>query len=477
MITITRRLAGQLRVVFRKALNMTRSTGPALHFATSPGGIRVRARFADAAVEYHVPGKLPLDEMWVPFELLSDVEARRDEPVQIEMLGDRRVLAGWRDGNVPQMVQYDPVTPPDTDDFPETPETLIANPPGLLQALHDAMLTTDPDAARYATDHIQVRGKSGTLAATDGRQMLLQDGFEFPWEDDVLIPRAKVFGSDELPQDKPVAVGKTDDWVAVRVGPWTIWLKIEKKKRFPVVDQHVPRAKDAASGCRLSAADAEFLTQNLPKLPCDEEYNFPVTLDLNGRVAVRAKAADQPRPTELVLSGSQASGEPMRINTNRRFLARAVKLGFSDVHLYTPKVPVMCRDDHRRYVWALLNAESAIAPADDVIRITSADAGPDVQTTNRKPRKRKTTMPQPTSNGNGQGKANGHTSPQATTSAKSDGQGFEVLIEQAEATKVSLRESLSKTGELISALKRHRKQSKLVQSTLQSLRRLQAVDA
>jgi len=44
---------------------------------------------------------------------------------------------------------------------------------------------------------------------------------------------------------------------------------------------------------------------------------------------------------------------------NRKFLARAVKLGFSEVHLYTPKVPVMCRDDHRRYVRALLNPEAA----------------------------------------------------------------------------------------------------------------------
>jgi len=135
-------------------------------------------------------------------------------------------------------------------------------------------------------------------------------------------------------------------------------------------------------------------------------------------------------------------------------------------------IPVMCRDEHRSYVWALLNPESAIAPADNVIRITSADAGQDVPTTNRETRERKAIMPRPTSNGNGQGKANGRTSPQSTPSAKSDDQGFEVLIEQAEATKVSLRDSLSKTSELISALKRQRKQSKAVALTLASLKRL-----
>ena len=67
------------------------------------------------------------------------------------------------------------------------PEQLTENPPRLLTALHDAMLTTDPDPVRFATDHIQVRGKSGTVVATDGRQMLIQDGFEFPWDDDILL--------------------------------------------------------------------------------------------------------------------------------------------------------------------------------------------------------------------------------------------------------------------------------------------------
>ena len=475
MITITRRLALHLRAVFRRALNLsTRGFGPALFFATGPDGTRVKARSGDAAVDYHVAGEFPREELWLPFEFLSDVEGRKDEPVQIEVLGDGRIVAGWRDGEVPQMVQYDPVKSSDTDVFPEVPKKFTENPPDLLKALHDAMLTTDPDAARYATDHIQVRGQSGTLAATDGRQMLIQNGFEFPWDDDVLIPGTKVFDSKELPQDQLVAIGKTKDWVAVRVGPWTIFLRIEKEKRFPEMDHHIPRADNATARFSVSPADAEFLAKSLPKLPADEEYNFPITVDLNGNVAIRARTADQSRPTELALSNSTASGEPIRINMNRKFLARAVKLGFNEVHLYSPKVPVMCRDDYRQYVWALLSHDSAIKPADDVIRIESPPAGQDVSTTNPKPRKRKVTMARPT-NGNSRAKTDGRT--QTTPGTKADDQGIEILIQQAEAVKVSLRESLSKTGELVSSLKRHRKQSKLVASTLQSLRRLQTVDA
>ncbi len=78
-------------------------------------------------------------------------------------------------------------------------------------------------------------------------------------------------------------------------------------------------------------------------------------------------------------------------------------------------------------------------------------------------------------NGNGKAKTNGQS--RATTTDKPDDQGVAALIEQAEAVKVSLRDSLTKTSELISALKRHRKQSKAVRTALISLRRLQAVDA
>ncbi len=475
MITITRRLAGQMRVVFRKALNITRRFGPALHFTTGPDGIRVRAKFGDGAVEYHGPGSLPQDEMWVPFELLSDVEARKDDPVQIEMLGDGRVVAGWRDGKVPQTVQYDPVEPKDAGGFPKPPRTLTQNAPRLLTALHECMQTTDPDSTRYALSCVQLRGSSGDMVATDGRQVLLERGFDFPWDEALLLPRTLVFGAKELPQDEPVAIGKTAAWISVRVGPWTFHAKIDKAGRFPETDGHIPQADSAAARFRMSVADAEFLSKNLPRLPGDDDFNLPVTLDLNGSVAIRAKAADQPQPTELVLSNSTASGQPMRVNTNRTFLARAVKLGFDEVLLYSPKVPVMCRDDHRYYVWALLDPDSTIKPTDDAIRIESSAAEQDPSTTNRKPRRQKTIMPRPTTNENVPAKKNGRV--QTPTNGKADDQDIDTLIEQAEAVKVSLRDSLSKTGELLSALKRHRKQSKAVQTALVSLRRLQAVDA
>ena len=49
-------------------------------------------------------------------------------------------------------------------------------------------------------------------------------------------------------------------------------------------------------------------------------------------------------------------------------------------------------------------------------------------------------------------------------------------VEQAEALRDSLKEALGKTRELIRALKRQKKQTRAVESTLASLRQLQNVD-
>jgi len=172
--------------------------------------MRVRGATPDAAVEYHAPGEFPADRLCAPFELFADIEARKDDPVKLENAGDGSVTASWQDGNVPQLTQYTVDDVPG-DAFPPLPTSTTSNPPRLLEALRDAMATTDDEALRYATDCIQLRG-DGCLLATDGRQILLQNGFEFPWDDELLVPRNLVFGSKDLPGDKPVEVGNTEDW-------------------------------------------------------------------------------------------------------------------------------------------------------------------------------------------------------------------------------------------------------------------------
>jgi hypothetical protein len=473
LITITRRLALSLRSVFRRALGAGRGPGPAVRFAGGPEGLRVRARLGDVAVEYHAPGEITIETLWLPISFLADCEGKREEPVQLESLGEGRVMAQWRDGRVPQLVQYEAVEPPGTEAFPGLPEAFAENSPSLLAAIHDAAETVDPDSIRYALGCVQLQGASGRIVATDGRQLLVQGGFTFPWEGEILVPRTKAFASPELPRDLPVAVGRTDDWVVFRSGPWTLWLAVNKDGRFPNVEPHLPRMDAATARCQLSKADARFLAQTLPRLPGDEEWNCPVTVELNGHVAVRAKATGQPRPTEVVLRNSTWTGEAVRLNTNRRFLARAIRLGFEQVYCFGPRSPLACQEDRRTYVWALLEPDAAIKPAEDPIRLQSPEAGQADSTSNITLKRRIPPITEPAASASGPSKANG----KATTAmpTKSPSEDFVDLIQETKVVRTALRDALGKTNELLTSLKRHRQRSRTLQNTLASLRQLKSL--
>ena len=54
--------------------------------------------------------------------------------------------------------------------------------------------------------------------------------------------------------------------------------------------------------------------------------------------------------------------------------------------------------------------------------------------------------------------------------------GMNVVLQQAEAAKTSLRDAFSQINRLIGSLKRHRRQSKLMQTTLASLKQLQTLE-
>ena len=462
MLIITRRLASRLRSVFRQALNLTsRSMRHPVYLEGGPHGLHIRCcRKDQAAVQYQLDGQHPAETFAVPFELLSDVEGRKDESVKLE-LQQNRVLAQWRDGSVPQLVAHD-VLDSEPDNWPPPAESLEENPPRLLKALADAYQATDPESSRYALGCIQLQGKSGKIAATDGRQILLQSDFTFPWEDDVLVPGSKIFG--QLPSDQPVFIGRSEKWFVLQTGPWTVWLQL-KEGRFPRVEDLVRRCREATASFHISKSDRTFLTQNLRRLPSHNEQTDPVTVDLNGQVAIRARQEVGP-VTELILSDSPCTGEPIRLNTNRFFLARAVQLGFKDVYVFEPNSPAQCEDEHRQYVWALLEPKLTIAPSPDAVRITSSSDSASIPS---QPRRTRTPMSKTPNESTTERRTSNGESRSAETDSSAN------AIEQATALRDTLREATAQAGELIRTLKREKKQAKLVKSTLDSLRQLQDV--
>jgi len=102
-------------------------------------------------------------------------------------------------------------------------------------------------------------------------------------------------------------------------------VKLGKELRFPKVTDHLRSPADAVARLAISAVDAQFLSQSLPRLPGNDDTYRAITLDMNGQIAIRARGEDQHQPTELLLTQSAWSGDPLRISTDRRYFARALR--------------------------------------------------------------------------------------------------------------------------------------------------------
>jgi hypothetical protein len=284
-----------------------------------------------------------------------------------------------------------------------------------------------------------------------------------------------VFACKSLPRDEPILIGKTESHFVLRAGPWTVFLEIKTDVRYPAVERALPAAITATTRLRLGAEDAAFLGQALDRLPGADELNAPATVELNGRIAIRAKAPDQEAATELLLSRSRYSGAPVTFNTNREFLCRAIRLGFSEIAIGDPDAPLVCRDGHRVYGWQPLTRESVIEPSDDVTRIASNSAQTPTTIDPDEPPKARTPLSEriratkndPAVNG----AANGHADPENTGATKLAG-----LIQEAEALHEQLADAKARAARLIVALRRQRKRERLVASTLATLKELKLQD-
>lgn len=462
MIAITRLRARRLRAVFRRHTLGIAHKGlvPPLVLRADPdAGLRVRHHQPALAVECLVAGAgRPEGAIALPLDALADFEGRDDSPVALEAVAPGRTVARWEDRGIPQSREYAVPDPGGLPPFP-APPTAVACPADLLDALAEAAATTDAGSTRYALGCLQLRGGTGEVVATDGRQVLIQGGFRLPWAGDPLVPATPLFASRELPRDRPVEVGRTGAHVMIRAGAFTAWLAV-REGRFPRVEHAVPDGNAPATRLRLAPRDAEFLARALDRLPGGEAPSAPVTLDLNGQVAVRARAAGGP-VTELVLGRSGFTGAPVRLVTDRGYLARALRLGFADVRVGGPEEPVACRDGRRAYLWQPLSADAAIAASDDAVRIDSASAGP---------ASRPVELPKEDTPVN----APAHEPlPDATPVAPAGGPGgLAALIQEAVALHDALADAKARALRLAGALRRHRKQARLTQSTLAALRQL-----
>jgi hypothetical protein len=268
----------------------------------------------------------------VPLGVLADVEGRDETTVTFGAVAPDRSLVRWQDRGIPQAREHAVPAVAGLPAFPDPPPSFEAALTDLLDALVEAARLTSTDNNRYDLRNLQLRAGTTEIAATDGRQLLLRRTERPVWDHDVLVRRTALFAGTALPRDRPLRVGKTDSHVVLRLDDPTIWLAIQANDRFPCLDGVLPADSEPASCLQLDPEDAAFLSEALGRLPGGDGENAPVTVDLNGRVAVRARG-EEPQPTELILARSGYTGAPVRFSTNREYLGRALALGLGTIHI------------------------------------------------------------------------------------------------------------------------------------------------
>ncbi len=369
MLTIKRQILYLFKTLARRAgvKPSHQPQAPQIFLQSDTTGSKLVTAARDVRLEFAWPETSPERVSWpLAWDLLEECGAKQPDSVTLAPDGNKLIQAQWSHRGIPQRQNFE-IFPeqklPGTlrEATPSISSAWTIMPAGFWPALADAVTCADDESTRYALGCLQLRGKSGEINATDGRHVLQQAGFAFPWPDDLLVPAVKVLGAKELASEGTPQLVQTDDWLLLKLGPWAISLRIDKTGRFPQVDSIIPRLSQQATKLVMAEPDAQFLRQALPALPGRSEEHHAVTLDLNGHVAIRGQDNPQTPPTELILSQSRREGEQLCVNLNREFLAKAVQLGFREVHFSNPNTPALCVDERRKYLFALLNADGAIS--------------------------------------------------------------------------------------------------------------------
>ncbi len=368
MITMPRSVARSCRAVFRRlpAGRSQRGGAAAVALSCGPDGLRVRYAAEEAAAEFLHPSPGEEARLVIPLETLAACEGRWGDAV-FRPLDGGRVQVEWNEAGASRTQPF-ACTDPSVPDFPSWPDADAVNDVRLLAALDRVMDTAAKEGGRYALNRVQLRGRKGEVVGTDGSQLLIEGGFSFPWEADLLVPRVGVFAAPELAAGRTVRVGLAGGRVLFGVGGWTVALKVAEGERYPNVEAAVPSSR-SATVWRPGPGEAAALARLLPDLPGGGREPTPVTIDLGRAAAVRARGEHDARPAEVALPLSSVDGKRLRFAIDRRLLARACALGFPSFSVAGPGQPVVCRDGARTFVCVTMDGKDALPPHPFPVRV------------------------------------------------------------------------------------------------------------
>lgn len=208
MILLPQSVLRDCCAVFRRVLpksNLARSAAN-VHILGGRDGIRLRLVQPEVAVEYHHATVSETFSFAVAMAALTDCIGRGNGTVEFKPNKNDKVEIHWEQAGVSQCRECPLRALPQS--YPDWPNRDVTNDPNLVGALSNAMQIPTGGAGRLALTQVQLRGKQGDIVATDGRQLLITGGFQFPWKESLHVPRSSVFASREFGNAKSSASRK-----------------------------------------------------------------------------------------------------------------------------------------------------------------------------------------------------------------------------------------------------------------------------
>jgi hypothetical protein len=438
----------RLRSVVRKCLvRPSRPPGPSVLVHSDGQTLYLFADIGEIAVQLQVTHSTRKQRLTVPLSFLETLEGAGREPVEFHLPSATEGVARWnRDG----VTVEHPFVPPSAPK-PGTlalPSDWVPMPRHFLPAMYEAGRTAAKEATKYALNRIQLRGRSGSIVASDAKQGLIQSGFPFPFADDLYLPARPVFGLAEF--HAGAEIGRTPNHLAIRTGEWTFWLATDSSARYPDVEQIVPR-RATSTRLEFGASDVGWLLEHAKEFSSADSL-VALTIDAGPeRVLLRTRPGTQ-EGVEVRLASTRVDGPPVRFGLDGSHLERLLRLGFRSLEVAGAKQPVVARDGHRIYLAMVLGPESVVASARDLRRLSTAESDAVIlpAVSSEPPTVKPDPAPRP------------------------DPPGEEALdpIAEAAALKAALWEAAQRASRLLAALRVGRKERRVLDQVFSSLKAL-----
>jgi len=436
------------------------SDNPTIAFLPHGGKLRLCAFAPSATLSMLVPRDDFADAFamrWSDFKTVAAAKKGTDVTFELQK-GAVRVRA--------DEVLHHFLTSKKLDTPPHCPsQTATHSKTRLFDALTNAARCVDQNSVRNALTGICLRGATKQIVSTSGIQLLVQNGFDIStWgKTDVVCPVSKIFGSKELKEidTDEVLIGLVAEHVYFSVGDVEIWLRTIKGNSFPKIDGLLEPVA-GATFLTVHPTDVQFILDRIDKLPGAKNHEAPLYVSLNKKVQIRAHDCDKKTAIALELTHSTFTGEPLSFAMNRLFLKNALQLGCWRIGIDpTGDKPVICTGDDKTHVFVSLAGSEPEAEHTDIITTSMQSA---VQSAVTPPKATvPATAPAPVKRRR-RVASKRDTVPQPSCKL--------VLLQSAEAIRTDLRNSLVQVNALIREVKSQRQKDRLLQTTMDSLRKL-----